>query len=382
MSGKKDIGVPVAQSLVASVQLGLPATVSKLSSKMRFIDKIAPLLKQGGVIRTLDLINPITIRCAGISTSHRTTNAFGGILYAAGAVRQDVFINEGSIYQTRQESIVDVDEIDDLDSQKKLKFIDIMNAYKLLAEAMEDVDKPDLILVDTPLLLERADEPVADRTDILKYYEQCKEVIEGFWLKYKEQIYPFNKNGVKIASVGNKRFGAVFFALTKANIKYVPDKIADDITVKLDEYMNKMKSVGIRRLLKGILVKRSRTAAFQFDAVNTDNRLEPASVRELGLMGMHMKAGNNTPPLLIEVLGRAQDWNSKMLDELCSEIMTLITFDQAKAKPIPLWYAEHALKPIQAKPGVLEYYKTHAKEMLKNEELEAVWKEDMDVYEE
>ena len=382
MSGDKNIGVPVAQSLVANVQLGLPATISKLSNKMRFIDKIAPLLKQGGVIRTLDLINPITIRCAGISTSNRTTNAFGGVLYIAGAVRQDMFVNEGSIYQTKQESVVDVDEIDDLDWQKKLKFIDIINTYKLLADAMEDVDKPDMILIDTPLLLERADEPLADRVDIIKYYERCKEEIEAFWNKYKEHIYPFNSRGVKIASIGNKRFGAIFFALTKENIKYVPDCIDENISSKLNEHMEKMKTVGIQRLLKGILVKRSRTAAFQFDGVNTENRLEPASIKELGLMGMHLKAGNNTPPLLIEVLGKVEDWNSNMLDELCSQIMSLITFDQSKAKPIPLWYAEYALKPIEAKPGVLDFYKSQAKEMLKNEELETIWKEDIDAYEE
>ena len=110
--------------------------------------------------------------------------------------------------------------------------------------------------------------------------------------------------------------------------------------------------------------------------------MEPANVRDLGLIGMHIKAGNNTPPLLIEVLGKANDWDSEMLDTLCSEIMSLITFDQAKALPIPLWYAKYALKPIEARPGVLEYYKSHTKEMLKNEDLETIWKEDLDVYEE
>ncbi len=66
---------------------------------------------------------------------------------------------------------------------------------------------------------------------------------------------------------------------------------------------------------------------------------------------MHIKAGNNTPPLLIEVLGKASDWDSQMLDDLCSEIMSLITFDQVKALPIPLWYAKYALKPIDVRPG-------------------------------
>jgi len=382
MSGNQDIGVPISQSIVANVQLGLPSTVSKLSSKMRFIDKVAPLLKEQGVVRTLDLIQPLTIKCAGIATTNRTTNAFGGVLYISGAVRQDVLIQEGSIYQTKQESIVDVDEIDDLDSQKKLKFIDMVNAYKLLETTMEEENLPDLIILDVPLLLERADAPLDDRVDILKYYDLCRDTIAKFWEEHKDKIYPFNKNGVKIASIGTKRFGAIFFALTNENLKYVPDPLGESITSQLEKYMDNIRSVGIKRLLRGILVKRSRTAAFQFDGITNDNRMEPANVRDLGLIGMHIKAGNNTPPLLIEVLGKANDWDSEMLDTLCSEIMSLITFDQAKALPIPLWYAKYALKPIEARPGVLEYYKSHTKEMLKNEDLETIWKEDLDVYEE
>ena len=382
MSGNQDIGVPISQSIVANVQLGLPSTVSKLSSKMRFIDKVAPLLKEQGVVRTLDLIQPLTIKCAGIATTNRTTNAFGGVLYISGAVRQDVLIQEGSIYQTKQESIVDVDEIDDLDSQKKLKFIDMVNAYKLLETTMEEENLPDLIILDVPLLLERADAPLDDRVDILKYYDLCRDTIAKFWEEHKDKIYPFNKNGVKIASIGTKRFGAIFFALTNENLKYVPDPLGESITSQLEKYMDNIRSVGIKRLLRGILVKRSRTAAYQFDGITNDNRMEPANVRDLGLIGMHIKAGNNTPPLLIEVLGKANDWDSEMLDTLCSEIMSLTTFDQAKALPIPLWYAKYALKPIEARPGVLEYYKSHTKEMLKNEDLETIWKEDLDVYEE
>jgi len=388
MNGINEFGVPISQSIVANVQLGLPSTVSKLSSKMRFIDKVAPMLKDGGVIRNLEVIKPITIKSSAISSANRTTTAFGGILYVSGAVRQDILINEGAIYNTRQESIVEVDETDDLDFQKKLKFIDIINTYKLLGEAMGDSDRPELIIIDSPLLLERSDEPVSNREDILKYYNRCKEVIEDFWMNYIDNIYPFNKSGIKIAAVGTKRFGAIFFALTQEKIKYVPDDIKENIIVELstdnkdNKLMDQMKKVGIRRLLTGILVKKSRTAAFQYEGVNPENRLEPESIRKYGMMGMHIKAGNNTPPLLVEVLGSVDDWDSIMLDEICSQIMTLITFDQAKALPIPLWYAKYALKPIQAKPGVLEFYKAHVKEMLKNEELELIWKEDLDVYEE
>lgn len=386
MDGIKQGNTTISQSIVANIQLGLPATVSKLSAKMRFIDKIAPTLKDGGVIRNIELINPVTINASGIACSNRTSNAFGGILYVAGAVRQDILIKDGTIYKTRQESKVEVDEIDDLDSQKKLKFIDIINVYKLLTELMEEDEKPELVLLDVPLLLERADAPLEERTDIVNIYNKCRKTILKFWKKYKNNVYPFNKNGVKIASIGGKKFGAVVFALNDENIKYIPDPVDKGIIAKIEDLMPKLQEVGIKRLMTGILVKRTRTAAFQYDGINKDSRLEPEEIRKIGLMGMHVKAGNTTPPLLVEVLGTVMDWDTDMLDELASQIISLIAFDQEKALPMPLWYAKYALKPIEAtdngKNRILEYYKVQARESLKNEELESIWKENLDVFEE
>lgn len=386
MDGVKQGETTISQSIVANIQLGLPATVSKLSAKMRFIDRVAPTLKDGGVIRNIELINPVTIDATGIACSSRTSNAFGGILYVAGAVRQDILIKNGTIYKTRQESKVEVDEIDDLDSQKKLKFIDMINAYKLLTELMEQEEKPELVLLEVPLLLERADAPLDSRTDIVNIYNKCRKTILKFWDKYKDDVYPFNKNGITIASVGNKNFGAVIFALSDENIKYIPDEIDKSIIAKMGDLMPKLQEVGIKRLMTGILVKRTRTAAFQYDGINKDSRLEPEELRNIGLMGMHIKAGNTTPPLLVEVLGTVNDWNTEMLDELASQIISLITFDQEKALPMPLWYAKYSLKPIEAtnngKNVILEYYKAQARESLKNEELESIWKENLDVFEE
>lgn len=384
MDGVKQGETTISQSIVANIQLGLPATVSKLSAKMRFIDRVAPTLKDGGVIRNIELINPVTINATGIACSSRTSNAFGGILYVAGAVRQDILIKDGTIYKTRQESKVEVDEIDDLDSQKKLKFIDMINAYKLLTELMEQEEKPELVLLEVPLLLERADAPLDSRTDIVNIYNKCRKIILKFWDKYKDDVYPFNKNGIKIASIGNKKFGAVIFALSDENIKYIPDEIDKSIIAKMGDLMPKLQEVGIKRLMTGILVKRTRTAAFQYDGINKDSRLEPEELRDIGLMGMHIKAGNTTPPLLVEVLGTVKDWNTEMLDELASQIISLITFDQEKALPMPLWYAKYSLKPIEAtnngKNVILEYYKAQARESLKNEELESIWKENLDVF--
>jgi hypothetical protein len=84
MDGFKENSTPISQSIVANIQLGLPATVSRLSSKMRFIDKIAPALKESGVVRNIELIAPLTIKASGIAATNRTSSAFGGMLYVAG----------------------------------------------------------------------------------------------------------------------------------------------------------------------------------------------------------------------------------------------------------------------------------------------------------
>ena len=387
MDGYKGDSTPLSQSLVANIQLGLPATVSKLSAKMRFIDKIAPALKESGVVRNIELITPFTIKASGIVATNRTISAFGGMLYVAGAVRQDILINEGSIYKTRQESIVDVDEMDDLDYHKKLKFIDIINVYKLLFDLMEDDEKPELVLTDVPLLLYQEDVPLSERKDLEKIYKQCIDTIEEFWSKYKEKIYPFDDNGIKLVSVSNRRFGAVIFALTEDKIKYVIDDIDPNITKNINNIMPKLQEVGIKRLLNGIMVKRTRTAAYEISRISEEerNRLQPQSVGKYEMVGMHIKAGNTTPPMLIEVIGNKQMWTSEVLDELASQIISLVAFDQRESLPLPLWYAKYALKPIEAtsngKNIILQYYKTQAREMLQKEELESIWKEDLDVFE-
>ena len=45
---------------------------------------------------------------------------------------------------------------------------------------MEDDEKPELVLVDVPLVLERADAPVDDRKDTIIAYNKCRDTIESF----------------------------------------------------------------------------------------------------------------------------------------------------------------------------------------------------------
>jgi hypothetical protein len=379
-NGKDKRDTAIANSLVAKIQLGLPGTVTKLSSKMRFIDHMAPKLRGSGVIRTLEKKSPLTIRVSGIATASKTIPAFGGILYSAGAVRQDLYIEEGSVYQTFQDSLVDIDEADDIDVSKKLKFIHISQVYDLLEEIVREATPPQIVIVDTPLLLERADAPLESHEQLLKEYQQCKERIEQFWSMYQDNMYPFNSNGIQLVSLSTKRFGSVFYGLTAADReKYIIDAVHFSELQDIEDSFNKIKKVGVKKMLHGILTRRTRTAAYQYDILTSENRLEPANVRELGLINFHLRAGMRTIPLLVEVIGSYKDWDSGAIDQLASYIISLFTVDQPRALPLPLWYAEYALKPIRS-GTIIQYFKTQAREMIKREEVENVWTEEADFF--
>jgi hypothetical protein len=379
-NGDKKRDISIANSLVAKVQLGLPSTVAKLGSKMRFIDQIAPKLRNSGVIRPITKKVPLTLNVTGIATASKTIPAFGGILYSAGALRQDLSIQDGVVYQTFQDSLVDIDEADDIDVTQKLKFVHITQMYDLLEVLINETDRPELVIVDTPLLLERSDAPIESYEELHSDYISCKERIEQFWQEYKNEIYPFNSCGIKIVSVSTKRFGSVFYGLNSEQTdKYMIDLLDTQVLSGFSMSFNKIKKVGVKKLLHGVLTRRTRTAAYEYDLLTSDNRLEPQFVRELGVINFHFRAGMRTMPLLVEIIGHKGDWSSESIDQLTSDLISLYTIDQLKALPLPLWYASHGLKPIKT-GTIIQYYKSQAQEMIKNEEVESMWTEEVDLF--
>ncbi|WP_374187301.1 hypothetical protein ACEPPU_14500 [Priestia aryabhattai] len=379
-NGDKRRDISMANSLVAKVQLGLPSAVAKLGSKMRFIDQIAPKLRNSGVIRTVTKKVPLTLNVTGIATASKTIPAFGGILYSVGALRQDLSIQGGVVYQTFQDSLVDIDEADDIDVTQKLKFFHINQIYDLLEELIKDSDRPELVIMGAPLLLERSDAPVESYEELYFDYIACKERIEQFWKEYKNEIYPFNPSGVKIVSVSSKRFGSVFYGLKSEQIdKYMIDSLDNQELSALSMSFDKIKKVGVKKLLHGVLTRRTRTAAYEYDLLTSDNRLEPKFVRELGVINFHFRAGMRTMPLLVETIGHKEDWSTESIDQLTSDLISLYTIDQLKALPLPLWYASHGLKAIKT-GTIIQYYKSQAQEMIKSEKVESIWTEEVDLF--
>ena len=76
----------LSQEIAAQIQLGLMGTVGKLARQLRAIDRIAPRLKEGGIVRKLKVDRDRRRHSVGISTASRSIDAFGGLLYGAASV--------------------------------------------------------------------------------------------------------------------------------------------------------------------------------------------------------------------------------------------------------------------------------------------------------
>lgn len=137
---------------------------------------------------------------------------------------------------------MDIDEADDVDVTQKLKFVHINQMYDLLEELLNEANRPELVIVDSPLILERSDAPLESYEELHFDYIACKERIEQFWKDHKHEIYPFNSSGVKIVSVSSKRFGSVFYGLTSEHTeKYMIDSLVTQELSSLSTSFDKIK---------------------------------------------------------------------------------------------------------------------------------------------
>ncbi len=115
-------GNPLAQEITAQIQLGLMGTIGKLGRQLRAIDRIAPRLKDGGVVRKVHVDRDRRRRSVGLSVEHRKIDAFGGLLYGAAAVAHDLTTTGADIVHGGQESRLDVGDMTLLEADRRLKW--------------------------------------------------------------------------------------------------------------------------------------------------------------------------------------------------------------------------------------------------------------------
>src|SRR5213075_2000811 len=80
----------------------------------------------------------------------------------------------------------------------------------------------------------------------------------------------------------------------------------------LDGIADAILGVGERRFVHGILASFTRTAAFRMNVHAPE--MEPGSVVDLGVIGLHFRAGQTTEPRLMQLIGDAPAWTTEAID--------------------------------------------------------------------
>lgn len=372
---------PLAQEIAAQIQLGLFGTVGKLSRQLRAIDRIAPRLKEGGIIRKLSIDRATGRRSVGLSAAHRKIGAFGGLLYAIGAVTHELTTAGSDISHSDQQSTLSVGDMTLLESDRRLKWKTYGLIYDLLDGIFSAGNLPDLILLDIPLIMGRAvyAQALEDAETDAKLRNEVTELrdrLEAFWDRYIDRCYPFDPGGPKVVTLNRGKFGSLLRLFKARGQEISPDPIEGEVERLIRTEWVQVLSVGIDRVLRGILAPEHRTAAFDREMDPLDKQAFPQALIRKGGIGFHYLTGLRGQPAQVETLGAATVWRdcggAEALDGLTADLVALTYFDHRHSLPLPLWFAQQAVDVVKQK-GLLEFYKREALRTMQEEHVDQAW---------
>ncbi|WP_026405291.1 hypothetical protein [Actinomadura rifamycini] len=375
--------IELARALAAAMSLRLPGTVGKIANKMRYIDSKAPLFVRGGIIRSIESRRFDRVYAVGVSSKSRSMPALGGMLYGAAALRHDIVVSGNQVTEGFQDSRVDINDMNFLDASERLAWKEYILVYQLLTDLLDSDTKPDVIFVDIPLLVPRAEQSLSlAEPDVEEEWLELIEVMEAFWQRFLPSIYPNDPNGPFLVSLQSRRDlnAAVLNALREKGPAGSPEAISSEALDLVQGEWAELRRVGVLRFLRGALRAGHRTAAYYYEALGRQmKRFEPRTVANHGLIGFHIQVGLRTPIWKIETVGAPGQWDSEALDRLASITAFLTLNDNPRMKPLPLWYAEQL---VMMPREVLSNYLRSTLGMLKDRAVDRAWLEGVDTMDE
>jgi len=374
--------IQMSRALTAAMSLRLPGTVGKIANKIRYIDDIGPMFIEGKLIRNIKSNQYKRIHAVGISSRSRSMPALGGVLYGAAALRHDIIVTENEMSEGFQDSRVDINDMNFLDASERLAWKEYILVYRLLSDLMESGDRPDIVFLDIPLLVPRAEQSLSlAEPEVEKEWKQLLDAMEEFWHRYLASTRPQDPDGPFIVSIQSKKDlnAAVLNAIREKGAAGSPEIINQEMIQLVQSEWNQLRRVGILRFLKSALRAGRRTAAYYYNALGRQmKRFEPRVVSNYGLIGFHVQVGIRTPIWKIETIGTEGDWDSSLIDELTSLVAYLTLHDNPKMKPLPLWYAEQLVRMPRE---VLMNYMRSALTMLRERSVDRAWLEGLETIE-
>lgn len=373
----------LAQTLAVQSQIHLPGTVGRLLKQIRDLERVAPIFVNAGLVQSVERPNPLNIRCSGIATHSATTKTIGGFLYGAAAARCDLIVEQNAISTAGQDSACEIDDINYENQSKRLALAAMRQAYELAGRAVTE-RRAHLIFLDTPLVMDRGMVPPINRAGDEGYqsaYAATHHAIESFWSQQREHLFPWNPNGPVIVGLASSRFGAIVqsaqqdLRMNEGRSQILSSEIVDRAKLEaLDGLSEAIMGVGERRFVHGILGSFTRTSAFRMNVHAP--RMEPASVVDLGVIGLHFRAGQTTQPRLMQLIGDEPEWSREEIDRVVGLTMALTAVGGAMSAPLPAQLAERELNALGP---FLEHYSRSVATEIKRRDIESIWLSDWDL---
>lgn len=375
--------IELAKEITATMSLRLPGTVGKIAGKMRYIDAKAPQFLKGQMIRPIPQGKFEQVRAAGIASVSDHLQAFGGILYGAAALRHDVTVIGNQVVDTFQDSRIDINDMNYLETKQRLIWKEYRLVYTLLDDLFSELELPNIILVDLPLLVARGEQSGRlEDEDIKEEWNEVMSTMTAFWERNLSRVFPEDPKGPMVVSISSRHFGAILNAVKERGDEASPEWIEPEVVELVSKEWGRLREVGIMRTLRGLLRAEKRTSAYYYDALGHEVlRAEPKIVSSYGLIGLHAQIGIRTPIWQLETLGGRQHgaWTSRDIDRMCSLIAYLTLHDSPKIAPLPLWYAR---KLVRMPKSILVNYLKETLRLLRDQTVDAAWLEGIDLLDE
>lgn len=370
----------LAQSLAIESQIRLPGSAGRLLQQIRDVLAVAPLFKSAGLVKRVERPKVIDLSVSGIATHSCIKNALGGYIYASGAVRTDMRIEQNQVSTGGNDSVSELDDIDFEAQRKRLDLVEIRQAYQLVERQLKQGQPSQLILLDTPLFLDRAMTPLDRNLSHVEEYQRTKSSISKFWQENRENLFPWNPTGPVLASIVAERFSAIV-SIAKQDLRteegrkhlLVTDELDNAQLDKLADLEKRLSGIGDKRFIHGILGAFTRTMAFRM--TENRSRMEPSEAVEAGVIGFHYRGGHSSQINMVQLAGEAQDWDTKKLDAVAWKLMSLDIQGQSKTKPLPQLLSIQQLKMLDK---FAEYYRQGLSDAIKNNDVEDTWLSGLD----
>ncbi len=371
--------IELAKEITATMTLRLPGTVGKIANKMRYVDTKAPELLKGGIIRSIPEGKFEQVKAIGISSISNSLQAFGGVLYGAAALRHDISLAGNRVTETFQDSRIDINEMNYLDTKQRLTWKEYKLVYELLEDVLTDSSLPDIIILDVPLTLQRTEQSnKLEVEEIKSEWDDTLARVQAFWEKHLSKIFPENPEGPMLVALTRRYFGAALHAIKEKGKDASPEEIDPAAINLISQNWGRLEEVGIMRIVRGLLRAGKRSAAYYYEALGAAlQRSEPKLVSGYGLLGLHTQIGFKTPVWQVETIGGTEHgrWSSEKIDHMCSLIAYLTLYDSPKMLPLPLWYAK---KLVRMPKSILINYYRETLRLLQEETVDAAWLTGMD----